>query len=52
MAIIVSSKVQKDGSSLSGDIKQIVLVRTEAGYASDPGHAGWGKVIAVLGSVP
>jgi hypothetical protein len=33
---------------LSGDIKQIVIVRTNAGYGPAPGYPGTGKVVAVI----
>lgn len=48
MAVIVSSKVSKSGSAISGDIQEVVIVATNAGYGPDPGHAGTGTVVAVL----
>ncbi len=45
MAVIVSSHVDKNGSNISGDIKQIVIVKTDAGYAGNPGHAGTGTIV-------
>jgi conserved repeat domain/conserved repeat domain/conserved repeat domain/conserved repeat domain/conserved repeat domain len=51
LAVIVSSKVAKSGSLISGDIKQVVIVKTDPGYSSDSGHPGTGTVTAVLCTV-
>jgi uncharacterized repeat protein (TIGR01451 family) len=48
LAVIVSSHVEKSGSQISGDIKQVVIVKTDAGYAGNPGHDGTGVIVAVL----
>lgn len=48
MALVVSSTVTKSGSSLSGDVTQILIVKTNPGYQGNPGHAGTGTVVAVL----
>jgi hypothetical protein len=48
MGVIVSSSITANGSTLSGNIPKIVIVQTDPGYASNPGHAGTGKVVAVL----
>ncbi len=48
MAVIVSSEVTKSGSTISGDIKEIVIVKTDPGYQPDPGHPGTGTVVGVL----
>ncbi len=48
MAVYVSSGVSKQGSKITGDIKHIVIVKTDAGYQSDPGHPGTGKVVATV----
>ena len=48
MAVIVSSSVQKNGSVISGNIKKIIIVRTNPGYGPSPGHAGTGQVVAIL----
>ncbi len=44
LAIIVTSKVLKDGSKISGDIKEIVIVHQDGNYQDNPGHAGGGAV--------
>lgn len=48
MAVIVSSSITKSGSTISGDVKAIVIVQTNPGYAGDPGHMGTGTVVAVI----
>jgi hypothetical protein len=48
MAVIVSSKAGKSGPTISGDTAEIVIVKTNPGYAPDPGHAGTGIVVAVV----
>jgi hypothetical protein len=46
MGVIVSSKVTKSGSTISGDIVHIVVVKTDPGYAPNPGHDGTGTIVA------
>ena len=48
MGVLVSSKVSKSGSTISGDAKSIVVVKTDPGYAPNPGHAGTGTVVAAV----
>ena len=48
MGVIVSTKVTKSGSLLTGDIKEVVVVRTNPGYSSNPGHPATGTVVAVV----
>jgi len=48
MGVLVSSKVTKSGPKISGDAKSIVVVKTDPGYAPNPGHAGTGTVLAVF----
>ena len=47
-AMIVSSSVAKRGSSISGNTVHVVVVKTDPGYTSDPGHPGTGTVVAVI----
>lgn len=47
IAVIVTTKVLKQGPNISGDIQQIVLVDQDGGYGPNPGHAGNGKVASV-----
>jgi hypothetical protein len=48
MAVIVSSKVNKSGSVISGGADHVVVVKTSPGYAPDPGHPGTGTVVAQI----
>jgi hypothetical protein len=48
MGVIAASTVTKSGSQISGDTTHIVVVQTNPGYDSNPGHAGTGKVVAVF----
>ena len=48
MAVIASSSIGKSGSTISGDIPKVVIVKTDPGYQPNPGHAGTGTVVAVL----
>jgi Bacterial Ig-like domain (group 3) len=48
MGVIVSSVVGQSGSMIAGDVPEIVVVKTNAGYAPNPGHAGTGTVVAVF----
>jgi hypothetical protein len=48
ITVMVSSSVTKNGSVVSGDIRKLVVVRTNAGYASDPSHAGTGTVVSAV----
>jgi hypothetical protein len=52
MAVIVSSKVVKSGSTITGDIKQVVLVENDPGYQPSPGHPGTGTEIGILCTSP
>jgi MBG domain-containing protein len=48
MTVVVSSNITKSGPTISGDVQSVVVVRTNAGYDSNPGHAGTGTVVAKL----
>jgi hypothetical protein len=48
MAVIVSSHITKSGSTISGNIAHIVLVRTNPGYSPNPGHRGTGTIVDVI----
>ena len=52
VAIIVTTKVLKNGPNISGDIKQIVIVHQDGGYGPNPGHAGNGPVTSVFCTAP
>jgi MBG domain-containing protein len=48
MTVVVSSDVSKSGPTISGDVQSVVVVKTNAGYDSNPGHWGTGAVVAKL----
>jgi hypothetical protein len=48
IAVRVASHATKSGATISGDTAEVVVVRTNAGYASDPGHAGTGTVVGLV----
>jgi hypothetical protein len=48
MSVLVASSISKSGSRISGDTVQIVVVKTNPGYARNPGHAGTGTVVSKL----
>ncbi|HET9188909.1 MAG TPA: hypothetical protein VFN80_13170, partial [Acidothermaceae bacterium] len=48
LAVIVSSHVTQSGSTLSGDIVHVVIVKTDPGYDPNAGHAGTGTIVAQL----
>ena len=52
MGVIVSSRVTQSGSIISGDIRQVVIVRNDPGYGPSPGHPGTGTEIAVVCMTP
>jgi hypothetical protein len=46
--VLVPSTVTKSGKVISGNSTEVALVRTDPGYAANPGHAGTGTVVAVV----
>ena len=48
MGVIVSSQITQKGSTISGDIVHILIVRTDPGYGPNPGHAGTGVIIGKI----
>jgi hypothetical protein len=48
IAVIVTTKATKTASQIGGTVAHIVVVKTNAGYAADPGHAGTGTVVATV----
>ena len=48
MAVLVSTSITKSGPAISGNISQIAIIKTDPGYDGNPGHAGTGKIVAVL----
>jgi len=48
LAVIVAGTVSKTGRTVSGTAASMVIVKTDSGYAADPGHAGTGTVVGVI----
>jgi hypothetical protein len=48
MGVIVSSHITQNGSVITGDIKEIVIVKNDPGYGPSPGQAGTGTVVAIV----
>jgi hypothetical protein len=48
MAVVVPSTVTQSGSTISGNSVHIEIVKTNPGYAPDPGHPGTGTIVAQL----
>jgi hypothetical protein len=46
MGTLVASQITKSGNVLSGDTVKIVVVKTNPGYSSSPGHNGTGTIVA------
>lgn len=46
--VIASSTVSQSGSTITGTVTKIVMVRTDPGYGAAPGHTGTGTVVAVV----
>ena len=46
MGIYVSTAVNKHGSTITGDVFEIVVVKTDPGYQGNPGHPGTGTLVA------
>ncbi len=48
MAVIATSTVTKSRNTIVGNTSSIVIIKTNPGYANNPGHEGTGTVVAVL----
>ena len=48
MAVIVTSLATKSGNTIHGNTPHIVIVKTNPGYAPNPGHAGTGTVVLAV----
>jgi Concanavalin A-like lectin/glucanases superfamily/Beta-propeller repeat len=47
ITVIVASSVSKSGSTINGNTRKLVVVKTDSGYDSNPGHPGTGTVMSV-----
>ncbi|HEX6476450.1 MAG TPA: hypothetical protein VF005_04190 [Acidimicrobiales bacterium] len=52
MSTIAVRSVNQTGSTISGTTGALVVVRTDPGYAPNPGHPGSGTVVAIIASCP
>ena len=49
MLVVVSSKITHSGKdTLSGDISEIVIVKTNPGYNGNPNTPGTGTVVGIF----
>ena len=48
IAVMVSNSITQSGSTIAGNIPQMVIVKTDAGYDPNTGHAGTGTLVAVI----
>lgn len=48
LGVIVTSKVTKSGSNITGTIVKLVVVKVAPGYAGSPGYPGNGTIVAIL----
>jgi len=48
LALIVTNTITQTGSVISGNTTELAIVKTDPGYAANPGHAGTGTVVAVF----
>jgi len=46
MGVVVTNQIATSGSTLAGSTTRIVVIKTDPGYAPDPGHPGMGTVVA------
>ena len=47
ITVIAASSITQSGSTISGNIAMLVVVRTDPGYEPNPGHAGTGTVVDI-----
>ncbi|HEY5838462.1 MAG TPA: right-handed parallel beta-helix repeat-containing protein [Pyrinomonadaceae bacterium] len=46
--VMVASRITQLGSTISGNVPGMVVVQTDPGYDTNPGHPGTGTVVAVV----
>jgi hypothetical protein len=47
ITVLVTSSAAKSGSMILGNSPNLAVIKTDAGYGPDPGHAGTGTVMSV-----
>ena len=48
MVVVVGSYINQSGSTESGNIVHLVVVQVAAGYGPNPGHDGYGQILATI----
>ena len=48
LVVVVEHQSPSRGPIEIGNIKHLVVVSVQPGYAGNPGHDGWGKIIATI----
>ena len=48
MAVVVAGKVTQSGGTISGNVAEVVIVKTNPGYQPNPDDPGTGTVVATL----
>jgi hypothetical protein len=48
LGVIVASSVTQNGLIVNGDVRKIIVVKTNPGYGISPGNPGTGQVVAIL----
>ena len=48
MVVVVSSAITQSGSTESGDIEHLVVISVAPGYGPNPGHDGYGNILATI----
>jgi hypothetical protein len=48
ITVVVSSSIMQSGPTISGNIPQMAIIKTDPSYEPNPGHPGTGTVVAVF----
>lgn len=48
ITVIVSNSIMQSGQTISGNIPQMAIIKTDPSYEPNPGHPGTGTVVAVF----
>jgi len=48
MVVIVSNNIAQSGSTISGTVTHMVIVKVNPGYAGNPGHDGTGTIVYTI----
>jgi hypothetical protein len=48
ITVIVSSSITQSGATISGNIPEMAIIKTDPSYEPNPGHRGTGTVVAVF----